>query len=207
MHCTKCGAAVPGTVKFCTACGTPAAVASAGASPTTMQMVRLVRRVQQWIARLQQLWRTTIQILQAEHPQSWWDALAMIGGGALGSLWALVSLIRGVPGGLQTGGLIALLPVVLTLARKPIDKLLMPLQKVREALPRWVLIAAALVAPFGLVTILLQLGVGLLNLPNQYVTQAAMIVGTMMAHALLRTPEDAELQPASKPATAARAQP
>jgi hypothetical protein len=205
-RCPKCSATLPAATRFCRSCGaavatTPLTPASAPTAARSSAEPQWVRQWQRAVAKAMSWWRTASRYLLADHSQQWWDVVAMLGGGTLGTFWMIYSRIRHAQEGWQTAVLIFLMPVGMTFARKQLDKLLKPLQQVRKTIPQWALITMGLLAPFGIATILLQIGVRLLGISDERCIQAAMLIGTSVAYAILRTPDDTE-RPKGPQATA-----
>ena len=124
----------------------------------------------------------------AERPQGWWNRMSILGGAAGGGLWLLWSSFRaGTEGGVELISplLMVLMPVVLTTLRKPIDRLLWPLHKLRERVPRMVLVGAGLAAPLVVSSFLY----GELNLSNFPFLRWSVVLGTLASYLIVRTPQ------------------
>jgi hypothetical protein len=189
IRCPHCAETLSSTAHSCNRCGS-----SVNGAPAKSRAIasepKWVRHWQKWVARAQRGLSLAKKYLLDEPNQQWWDLTAMLGGGVLGMLWMIYSQIRQSEGSFTTAIMIVLMPVVITKARKQLDEWLRPLQKYRRRLPQWALITAGVLAPFGITTILLQFGVRLLGISDQRCIQAAMLIGTSVAYALLREPDE-----------------
>ncbi len=153
-----------------------------------------LRKWQQLVTRARRWWGMAQRYLLQDHTQLWWDRVACLGGGSLGFIWMISAWIRQAQHGWQTGLLIAGLPWLLTRLRPQIDKLLMPLQRYRERIPRWGLITIGIVGPLGITTMLLRIGADWLGFSDERCIQFALLLGTAVATAVLRNPEAAANQ-------------
>jgi hypothetical protein len=190
-RCPHCAETLSPTVHLCNHCGRSVNGAPVSA-PRTAREPEWVWQWQKWVGKARHFLGLARRHLLEQPNQQWWDIASMLGGGVLGMLWGIYSQIRQSQGGWTTAIIIVLMPIVITRARKQLDQWLMPLQKYRKRLPQWALVVAGVLAPFGITAILLQFGVRLLGISDQRCIQAAMLIGTSVSYALLRTPDGVE---------------
>src|SRR3989442_1563330 len=148
-ECSKCGQQLPPEGKFCPGCGTPRpeppppasqpapSVPSASPPPPSSPAAGgALPDLNSIVAWLTGIFRSL----------SRWDAAAL-GGGVIGAGvwygWSTLDVKDTV-----TPKYIMLMPILIVLFRKPLDVLLRPLQVVKQRIPRLVLIAAGLAAPY-----------------------------------------------------------
>jgi hypothetical protein len=188
-RCPQCGQVAEAGTRHCAGCGTginPVATSPAGAGEPEW-----LRKWQRLVARARRWWGMAQRYLLQDHNQLWWDRVACLGGGGLGFIWMISAWIRQAQHGWQTGLLIAALPWLLTKLRPQIDRLLTPLQKYRERIPRWGLITIGIVGPLGITTMLLRIGAGWMGFSDERCIQFALLLGTAAATAVLRNPVQA----------------
>jgi hypothetical protein len=193
LHCPRCQSALRPGAPFCSRCGTqvmaqlqPAAVSEAwspGPAETPPAPDSTLSRIGQ------ETWRTRI----LGRSQLWWDALAIGGGALTGVLWYAYSSVRAVQeGGIKdphTALLMLLIPIGIVAFRKPVDKLLLPLDAIRRRIPRLVLVGAGLAAPYAVAGHMYgktYFGVYMDQFPYM---RAAMVVGILVSYIILRTPQ------------------
>lgn len=124
----------------------------------------------------------------AQRSEGWWSAVAIFGGIISAVLWFLYSSIRGVTReglDLLTPLMMVSIPVGQTLFRGPIDRMLMPLQKYRERVPRLMLVGAGLVAPFVVSSILYTV----FRISQYRFLRWSVLLGSMVSYMIVRTPK------------------
>lgn len=124
----------------------------------------------------------------AQRSEGWWSAAAIFGGIISAVLWFLYSSVRGVAYeglDLLTPLLMVSIPVGQTLFRGPIDRMLMPLQKYRERVPRLMLVGAGLVAPFVVSWILYTV----FRISQYRFLRWSVLLGSMVSYIIVRTPK------------------
>src|SRR5438128_854565 len=139
IRCPHCAETLSPGAQSCKSCGQTLSASSTKSSADFRQPA-WVRQWQKWSTKAMRAWRLVRKHLLEQPNQQWWDMTAMLGGGMLGTLWAIYSAVKKSSGGGTTAILIVLLPVVITKARKRLDEWLRPLQKVRRRLPQSALI-------------------------------------------------------------------
>ena len=154
--------------------------------------------------------RATVQSLMDERgmrrprlslrQQRFWRTFSVIGGFAAGILWLVYTGVR--EGRDWTSALLMMaLPIGLRLFQRPIDRALAPLQPMREKLPRLVLVALGLAAPYIIAFILYRI----LRVSQYPYMRWTIFLGVLTAHAILRTPavprESTGIPPGGKRAT------
>jgi len=185
--CVQCGRELPPGGEFCPGCGTqqttppvplPANVQSAGtanvpASPPSAPQAAPIN--------IERLLGSVMQIVQS---LSRWDAAALGGGALAAGLWYAWSKLDVKD--TTTPKYIMLMPILIVVFRKPIDAILRPIQVVKQRIPRLVLIAAGLAAPYLVAHFLYdpahQYG-------NEWAyAQKSIIWGTIVSYLILRIP-------------------
>jgi len=124
----------------------------------------------------------------AQRSEGWWNAAAMFGGVISAALWFIYSSIRGVAyEGLDflTPILMVGIPVGQTLFRTPIDRMLMPLQKYRQRVPKSILVGAGLAAPFVVSWILYSV----FRITQYRFLRWSVLLGSMVSYVIVRTPK------------------
>lgn len=202
MFCTECGTENPDTNKFCRNCGRPlkkarhitpaqkAARGIAGVSPPTPAAGPAPAHPKDFaefrssLISLDEFKRIAKEVPLAQRPQSWWDLLSIIGGIAGAVAWFVYG---GIGEGIDviSTGLMLVIPVFLVWFRADIDLALMPLQPTRKKVPRLLLVGIGIASPFLTAWILYNIfGI------NQYMLMYTnLIVGTLAAYAITRTPQ------------------
>ena len=118
----------------------------------------------------------------AKRPQPWWDLLSILGGIVSAVFWLLYSGIReGFD--IITPLLMIGIPVILVWFRTDIDQMLKPLQPYREKVPKLLLIGIGIAFPFLTSFVLYSIGI-----KEYMLIQANMLIGTLGAYAITRTP-------------------
>ncbi|MBE0698689.1 MAG: hypothetical protein IH586_17360 [Anaerolineaceae bacterium] len=114
--------------------------------------------------------------------------LAMLPGAVIGGIWFFYTLLQLITGGL--GGVDFLTPAILTgvplllwLLRKPLDKLLLPLQKFHGSFPFAVRLGAALAVPM-----LFGCGCSMISTSGYSAIHFSALISTLFSYFLLRTP-------------------
>ena len=126
----------------------------------------------------------------SQRSEGWWNATAIFGGIVSAALWFLYSSIRGVAYeglDLLTPILMVAIPVAQNLFRRPIDRLLLPLQKYRERIPKLVLTGAGLAAPFVVSWILYSV----FRISQYRFLRWSVLLGSMVSYVIVRTPNEA----------------
>jgi hypothetical protein len=107
----------------------------------------------------------------------------------VGGLWFLFTLMRLILGG--TGGVDILTPVILSgvplliwLLRKPLDKLLLPLQKFHKSFPYAIRLGMALTVPM-----LLGCGCSIIITSGYTAMHFTALISTLFGYFLLRSPK------------------
>ena len=115
--------------------------------------------------------------------------LAILPGAVVGGLWFLFTLMRLILGG--TGGVDILTPVILSgvplllwLLRKPLDKLLLPLQKFHKSFPYAIRLGMALTVPM-----LLGCGCSIIITSGYTAMHFTALISTLFGYFLLRSPK------------------
>ena len=115
--------------------------------------------------------------------------LAILPGAVVGGLWFLFTLLRLILGG--TGGVDILTPVILSgvplllwLLRKPLDKLLLPLQKFHKSFPYAIRLGMALTVPM-----LLGCGCSTIITSGYTAMHFTALISTLFGYFLLRSPK------------------
>ena len=115
--------------------------------------------------------------------------LAILPGAVVGGLWFLFTLMRLILGG--TGGVDILTPVILSgvplliwLLRKPLDKLLLPLQKFHKSFPYAIRLGMALTVPM-----LLGCGCSTIITSGYTAMHFTALISTLFGYFLLRSPK------------------
>jgi hypothetical protein len=115
--------------------------------------------------------------------------LAILPGAVVGALWFLFTLLRLILGG--TGGVDILTPVILSgvplliwLLRKPLDKLLLPLQKFHKSFPYAIRLGMALTVPM-----LLGCGCSTIITSGYTAMHFTALISTLFGYFLLRSPK------------------
>jgi len=115
--------------------------------------------------------------------------LAILPGVVVGGLWFLFTLLRLILGG--TGGVDILTPVILSgvplllwLLRKPLDKLLLPLQKFHKSFPYAIRLGMALTVPM-----LLGCGCSTIITSGYTAMHFTALISTLFGYFLLRSPK------------------
>jgi hypothetical protein len=115
--------------------------------------------------------------------------LAILPGVVVGGLWFLFTLLRLILGG--TGGVDILTPVILSgvplliwLLRKPLDKLLLPLQKFHKSFPYAIRLGMALTVPM-----LLGCGCSIIITSGYTAMHFTALISTLFGYFLLRSPK------------------
>jgi len=142
-------------------------------------------------------WRAGRKQPLAQRSQRWWDVTSILGGAAGGGLWMLWSSLRArLEGGVDILSplLMLLLPVLLVTLRRPIDRLLLPLQAIRKRIPRIILVGAGLAAPL-VISFLLYNKAGERNFPF---LRWSVILGTLASYLIVRTPQVPSLMSRNK---------
>lgn len=123
----------------------------------------------------------------SERKQKLWGVISIVGGVVASLLWLGYSSLReGADWG--TGFLMIAMPVGLAILRRPIDRLLMVLQPVRQNIPRIFLVGAGLAAPYVVGFILYHSPI--VRLSQYPFMRATMVVGPLLAYLILRTPQE-----------------
>jgi hypothetical protein len=137
--------------------------------------------------------------------QRYWNLVSMIGGLVAGGGYYYYSNLRADrEGGVdwQSAALIVLMPLLLTIFRRPIDALLRPLNGIKTRIPRLVLIGAGLVTPYVCSFYLYNNSALLQSLPREIVgplyggagliqyeyMRTTLVVGTLLSYVILRLP-------------------
>lgn len=123
----------------------------------------------------------------AQRSEGWFNTASIVGGAIAGVLWLLYSSIRSSREGLDliTPLIMVALPILITLFRKPIDRVLSLLDPIRRQIPRIILIGAGLAAPFVVATLLY-------GRQTEYpYLRISTIWGTLASYVVLRTPQTA----------------
>lgn len=160
-RCTTCGRELPATGKFCPGCGATLAgagtVASAPAAPG-----------------------------KGLFGFSRWDAGALIGGAISAGVWYYWSTLdKSAPQDGFTHLYILGFTAAVIFLRKQIDMLLMPIQALKQHIPRLVLIGVALALPYFLAHYFYKQGVS-----NYPLMHKSIVWGTILPYILLRIPEN-----------------
>jgi hypothetical protein len=117
--------------------------------------------------------------------QMFWDVISVLGSSAMAAAWYWYSSLDkslNQPDVKSTAAMVVL-PILLIVLRKPIDRLLEPLQKVRRAIPRMVLVGVGIAIPFLVTNYLYSRGVS--NYPLMLKTY---LISTLLSYVVLRTP-------------------
>jgi len=118
----------------------------------------------------------------AKRPQPWWDLLSILGGVVAAIIWFLYSGIReGFD--FLTPILMIGIPVALVWFRSDIDNYLLPLQPYRQKISKILLVGIGIAFPFLTSFVLFNLGIR-----NYALIQLNMLIGTLGAYAITRTP-------------------
>jgi len=120
----------------------------------------------------------------AQRSQGWFNTASIVGGGIAGVLWFLYSSIRSSREGLDfvTPIIMVALPILITVLRGPIDRLLSVFDPIRTKIPRVILIGAGLAAPFVVATLLY-------GKQTEYpYLRLSTIWGTLASYVIIRTP-------------------
>lgn len=114
--------------------------------------------------------------------------LSILPGAVIGGIWflyTLLQLILGEPGGVDflTPVILTGVPLLLWLLRKPLDRLLLPLQKFHTSFPFALRLSIALALPM-----LLGCGCSAISTSNYSALHFTALISTLLGHFLLRTP-------------------
>jgi hypothetical protein len=132
--------------------------------------------------------------LQRKPPLKGWrkiastPILAILPGAVIGGIWFLYTLVQLIFGG--TGSVDILTPVILTgvplllwLLRKPLEKLLLPLQKFHKSFPYALRLGTALVVPM-----MFGCGCSAISTTGYTAMHFTALISTLFGYFLLRTP-------------------
>jgi hypothetical protein len=111
-----------------------------------------------------------------------WDLAALVGGGIGAGLWFGWSAMDVKD--FVTPIYIALLPVAFVALRRPIDRLLLPLDALKRRVPRPLLVGAGLAAPYLVAHLFYANGVN--NFP---LARKSIVWGTVVSYVILRIPD------------------
>jgi hypothetical protein len=121
-----------------------------------------------------------------------WQTLSVLGGLVAAAGYYYYSSLRSEQeGGVdwQSAALIALVPILLSILRKPVDQLLQPFQAIRSKVPPLVLVGAGLIAPYVAAYYLYDQNVpGIGRLIQYEYMRVTLVVGTLLSYVILRTP-------------------
>jgi hypothetical protein len=123
-----------------------------------------------------------------------WDIMAISGGVVSAVGWYFYSTIRGQSEGTDvwTPLALAVLPLAIVVLRRPIDWLLSPIQKVRQYIPRLVIVGLGLAAPYGVAAWMYEnpRAERMFRAPMREYPYAsrALVAGSVVAYLILRTP-------------------
>jgi hypothetical protein len=114
--------------------------------------------------------------------------LAMLPGAVIGGVWSgytLIKLILGEPGGVDflTPVILTGVPLLLWLLRKPLDKLLLPLQKFQSSFPFVIRLGVVLALPM-----LLGCGCSTFSTSGYSALHFTALISTLFGYFLLHTP-------------------
>ena len=165
-HCAKCGRALPPQGKFCPACGTlriPAQPAPGQPEPPA-----------------------TLPPKSGRGLLSRWDIAALAGGAVSAGVWYFWSTLdRSALQDHFTHFYIMGFTAAVVFLRKPIDRLLAPIQAFKKHIPRLVLIGAALALPYFLAHFFYSQ-----HISNYPLMHWSIVSGTILPYILLRIPEN-----------------
>ncbi len=165
-HCPKCGRQVPANTKFCPGCGHAISAPASGTATATSGSglpIPFLRNLSRW------------------------DAWALIGGLLGAGAWRFWSTRdKAEPPDDFTHWYVIGFTAMVIFLRKPIDKLLTPLQVIKQHLPRLVLIGVALALPYYLAHYFYY-SKGIREYPLMHKT---VIWGTILPYILLRIPQN-----------------
>ena len=165
-HCAKCGRALPPQGKFCPACGalrSPAEAAPGQPEPPASPLAKSRRGL-----------------------LSRWDIAALAGGAVSAGAWYFWSTMdRSAPQDKFTHFYIMGFTAAVVFLRKPLDRLLAPIQAFKKHIPRLVLIGVALALPYFLAHFFYTQ-----HLSNYPLMHYSIVSGTILPYILLRIPEN-----------------
>ena len=136
----------------------------------------------------------SLKQLKKKPPLSVWrkiastPILAMLPGVVVGGIWffyTILQLILGGSGGVDflTPAILAGVPLILWLLRKPVDKLLLPLQKSQKSFPFAIRLGIALAVPM-----LFGCGCSAISTTGYSAMHFTALISTLFGYFLLHTP-------------------
>ena len=124
--------------------------------------------------------------------EKWWSVVSVLGGGAGGGLWYLYSTLdKGAKPDYITSLVMLLVPVLLAVLRKPIDRLLAPLIPLRQKMPRLLIVGVGVAAPYLMASFLYN-NAGISNYP---LIRWSVFLGPLLSYLIIRSPNSANLRP------------
>jgi len=129
--------------------------------------------------------RTVAGVLRplAGKSERWWSIVSILGGGAAGGIWYWYSKLDNLPDSTTALTMLAV-PVVLSVLRRPIDRLLAPLLPIRRKIPRLLLVGIGVAAPY-FTAVFLYDSIRLTNYP--YI-RWTVFLGPLLSYMIIRTP-------------------
>lgn len=123
--------------------------------------------------------------------QMFWDVLCVAGSCVMAYVWYWYSSLDKSLNQPDTKSAVTMvvMPILLIVLRKPLDRLLAPLQKFRQSIPPMVLVGVGIAIPFLVTNYLYSRGVS--NYPLMFRTY---VISTLLSYVVLRTPGPAAMR-------------
>ncbi len=176
-YCEKCKAQVGSKSEFCTSCGHRLKPREQTAhEPQDKPSTDKTGGIREKLLR---------------YNQKTWDKISILGGGAMGALWLGYTTKEGAD--LLSGCSMAILPLLLVVLRPKIDRLLMPLQKIRRRLPKGVLLGLGLAVPLFVSNFLYHGVFGGSTSGDEYLYMfLTFIISVVVSYVIIRDPVASE---------------
>ena len=127
----------------------------------------------------------------ANKSSKWWSVMSVLGGGAGGGLWYWYSTLDKFTKPDPVTALIMLLvPVVLIILRRPIDRMLLPLMPIRQKIPRLLIVGVGVAAPYFVASFLYDS----MQISNYPLIRWAVFLGPLVSYIIIRTPDQASVR-------------
>ncbi len=123
--------------------------------------------------------------------QIFWDVLCVLGSCVMAYAWYWYSGLDKSLNQPDTKSAVTMvvMPILLIVLRRPLDRLLAPLQKFRQSIPPMVLVGVGIAIPFLVTNYLYSRGVS--NYPLMFRTY---VISTLLSYVILRTPGQAAMR-------------
>lgn len=118
--------------------------------------------------------------------ERWWSIISILGGGVGGTLWYWYSTLdKNAKPDLHTAVIMLLVPVVLAVFRRPVDRLLAPLVPLRQKLPRLLIVGIGIAVPYFVAVFLYDN----MQLREYRYIRWTVFLGPLLSYLVIRTPK------------------